>query len=65
MQVAMAKKIVQEAFMLFNSLVREFLFPKLSHFSETVCRVADNEIWKSRQKYEGGEVLTRLGPLQV
>ena len=38
MQVALAKnKQFQEAFMLFYSIEREFLFPKLSEFSETVC----------------------------
>ena len=50
--------------MLLYSIEREFLFPKLSDFSETICRVAgsgaDNERWKSRQKNERGEDLTRL-----
>ena len=55
--------------MLLYSIEREFLFPKLSDFSETICRVAgsgaDNERWKSQQKNDRGEDLTMLGTLRV
>jgi len=55
--------------MLLYSIEREFLFPKLSDFSETICRVAgsgaDNERWKSQQKNDREEDLTMLGTLRV